>query len=227
MDIRNQSVVDGSIVVIGMGEVQAMPDKLILEYCVDSNGLDAQSVSSEIDDAVIKFFGELKHLQLDECATAENIVIEPVFSDNNHKGPRRLIGYQGSRHVKVTLCNFAQISRLNELALDCGMTKISGHEYKVSDRRKYEDEATHIAAESVKHQAELLAHEFGLDISKPSTLRLYNEQDVSPYARPRAAMYMSAPVNGVGAEEQNERSIYKPEPIHIRSRIEATYNYQH
>lgn len=225
MDLYNKSVVDGSIVVVGVGEVQAMPDKLILEYSVDSNGMDAQSVSAVIDEAVIKFFNELKNLHLDEHASAEGIVIEPVFSDSNRKGPRRLIGYQGSRHIRVTLRDFAQISRLNELALECGMTKIVSHDYKVSDRRKYEDEATHIAAESVKHQAELLAHEFGLDISKPSTLRLYNEQDINPYARPRAAMFAAASCDNHDKSEEDE--VLKPEPIHIRSRIEATYDYQH
>lgn len=225
--MNNQNIVDGSIVIIGTGEVKAMPDKLIIYYCVESNDANAQTVSSKIDDVVLKFFAELKKMELDQEATAEGIVIEPVFSTKERKGPRRLIGYQGSLQVKVTLHDFALISRVNEMALDCGMTKISEHEYKVSDRRKYEDEATHLAAESVKHQAEFLAGEFGLDISKPSQLRLYNEQDVSPYMRPRAAMCMASKVSMDMENAEEDTSVYKPEPIVIRARIEATYSYQH
>lgn len=225
MMASNQARVDGEIELVGIGEVKVIPDQVTIEYSIVVNHEDAKVAKQKVERAVSDFFEALKPLELDKDAVAQNISTQPIFSDRDIFGRRHLVEYEVSRQVNVLIRDFSLICKVNDLAMDCGLDRIVSCDYSLSDRKKYEDEAAHKAIEEIKHQAELLAHEFGLALGKPSHI----EYESSHRRYQPGVLYAARYRGDVGAGDDSDNSepVYKPDPVTVSVTVNVTYVYQH
>lgn len=245
MNITNKVAVDGKIELIGRGEVKVEPDQVRIDYCVSVLKDTVQDAVKVAEHSVIKFFEKLKDLNLDQEAEAGDLSSQvewKIKEDNTteiageqsskvemkvkkEKAPE-IAGYRVKRHVYVIVHDFSQISKVNSVALKCGLDRICGYHYSVSDTSKAEEEAAHKAADDVRHQASILAHEFGLDLGKPSSLTFDKEQgNVTP-----RMVFASCHPSLVDQSEDEKilaAAVYKPSPISVKVTIRAEFLYQH
>lgn len=245
MNITNKTAVDGKIELIGRGEVKVEPDQVRIDYCVSVLKDTVQEAVKVAEHSVIKFFEKLKDLNLDQEAEAGDLssqvewkIKEDSTTDvagaqssqvemkvKKEKTPE-IAGYRVKRHVYVIVHDFSQISKVNSVALKCGLDRICGYRYSVSDTSKAEEEAAHKAANDVRHQASILAHEFGLDLGKPSSLTFDKDQR---NIMPSTEFYRcSRELLEQGEEEKiMAAAVYKPSPISVKVTIRAEFLYQH
>lgn len=225
--MKYQKTFDGTIELECTGTVKVTPDVVVMDYCVVTTQRDAAFAKRSVEEAVSKFFEELKAMSLDEEASAGQISVQPTYSDKDVFGRRELVGYEVSRHVQVRIHDFSQICKVNNLALDCGLNRITGCDYMITDPKKYEDEAAHKAAEEIKHQADLLSHEFGLSLGKPCRIE-YTKED----AAPRGVLFCAGPSakhSRLIEQPSNDEiePVYKPDLLEICVTIKAEFTYQH
>lgn len=210
----------GKISVTGQGEVKVMPDRATLNYRVVTTLPTPAEARAQVEKTVTAFFKDIEALKLDKKAfVADSIVIMPNYRYNDKEKKQELVGYEASRNISIKVSNFALIGQLNDMALKAGVNNISGFEYTLSDKKKYEREAAKLAIADAKEQAQLLAEGFEVKLGQPCSLN-FRERNYGVYrAYSNRSMLLSAT-----PEAEAVQSTYSIEPIVVSSTVEATYN---
>ena len=71
----------------------------------------------------------------------------------------------------IKVSDFALIGQLNDAAIKSGINQISGFEYTLSDKKKYEKEAAKLAIADVKDRASI-SRWFEVKLGNPCSLSL-------------------------------------------------------
>ena len=210
----------GKISVTGQGEVKVMPDRATLNYRVVTTKDTPAQARAQVENTVTAFFKDIESLKLDKKAfVADSIVIMPNYKYNEQEKKQELVGYEASRNISIKVSDFALIGQLNDMALKAGVNNISGFEYSLSDKKKYEREAAKLAIADAKEQAHLLAEGFEVKLGDPCSLN-FRERNYGVYrAYSNRSMLLNAAV-----ESSEVQSTYSIEPIVVSSTVEATYN---
>ncbi len=210
----------GKISVTGQGEVRVMPDRASLNYRVVSNKPTPAEAREEVEKTVTAFAKAVEALKLDKNAfVADSIVVIAQYRYNEKDKKQELVGYEGSRNVTIKVSDFALIGQLNDAAIKSGINQISGFEYTLSDKKKYEKEAAKLAIADAKDRAQLLADGFEVKLGTPCSLS-FQESNYGVYrAYSNRSMLLAA-----NAEADPVESTYSIEPIVVSSSVEAIYS---
>jgi len=88
----------------------------------------------------------------------------PVYSEE--KIPK-LLGYQVSQTVTVTLTDLSKYEDLMTSFLKVGVNRVDGIDFLVSDPRKYREDARLRAVRAAREKANTMAAELGQSLGKP------------------------------------------------------------
>ena len=208
---------NGSIEVEGYGEVLVLPDVATLGFNVKNEQKDAKVAKANVEKSVAAFIAKLENLKLNKDAV--NASEFSMYSTFEYKNSKRIFtGYQVSREVKVTVNDFALIDKVIAAAIDANITDIYGFSYDISNKAKFQEQATLKAIEDAKVKAQVLAKGFNLKVTKPCSIKYGNQGGfISPQVR---ALQASAMDNSQGVVD------YSPKKQTISSQVIVTYGFE-
>jgi uncharacterized protein YggE len=114
------------------------------------------------------------------------LTMGPEYSDE--KIPK-LLGYQVSQAITVTLTDLSKYENLMTNSLKAGVNRVDGINFSVADPKKYREEARVQAVRAAREKAKVMAAELGQTIGKPWELIEAMDIDAQDsHCEPRCAL---------------------------------------
>jgi len=165
-----------TITVSGSAEVKVAPDEAILTLGVETHDRDINLARAQNAERVKK-----------ALALAQNAGVSPadiqtcalsISSNYSDEKVPRLLGYDVTQTVVLTLKDTAKYESLLTSFLEAGVNRVDRVEFAVAEPRKYQDEARSRAIRAAREKATAMAAELGQTIGTPLSVE---EVDVENY----------------------------------------------
>lgn len=143
----------------GHGEVRAVPDLAMVSMGVLSSADSARKALDANTKAMTELMASLKAANIDsKDITTSNFSVNPRYDFGENSGmPPKLVGYDVSNNVTVTVHKLDAIGGLLDKAVSSGSNQINGITFSISKPDAAMDEARKLAVQDAKHKAELYA----------------------------------------------------------------------
>ena len=203
------------ISVTGNAEIKVAPDEVSLTLGVDSHDKDL-SVAKVDNDKRIKKLLNLAHAAGVEPKNIQTsaLTMGPEYSDE--KIPK-LLGYQVSQTVSVTLTDLSKYEDLMTNSLKAGVNRVDGINFFVADPKKYREEARLKAVQAAREKAVAMAGQLGQTVGKPWEVTEGTDMD----ANDTTANFLS-PMRYKFAMPQQEPTVAGGE-VTIRAFVRASF----
>jgi uncharacterized protein YggE len=166
-----ETPVNGTISISGIGEVTSAPDTAFVNSGVTSQGATAR----EALDANTKAMGELietlkaagieaRDIQTSGFSVNPNYVYSDARDANGYQLPPKITGYQVYNNVNVRVRELAKLGSVLDKAVTVGANTINGVSFSVADPSKLYDEARKAAFADAKAKAQLYAEVAGEEL---------------------------------------------------------------
>jgi len=150
-----------SIQVTGTAVVNVIPDRVLIQLGVQSNGLTPRMVEDTNSATMGDVIDALKELGIDEKDIVTDwYLIEPIYDDYSSL---YIKGYRINNMVAVTLREIRQVNTVVIAALEAGANQVINIEFYLSDLRKYRDQARQMAMQAAREKADDLAQAAGAE----------------------------------------------------------------
>jgi uncharacterized protein YggE len=174
-----------TIVVSGIGEVQASPDTARINAGVVTEAEDAKTALSANTAAMSTLFKALKSMGIapNDMQTS-NFSIAPRYAPYNRQQPvkeKRIIGYRVSNSVAVRVRDLSSLGQMLDSLAGAGANKINGITFYVDKADSLMDDARRKAVADARQKAELYAAEAGVKLKRVLNIR---EGGARPGPRP-------------------------------------------
>jgi uncharacterized protein len=163
------------ITVTGNAEIKVAPDEVTLTLGVDSHDKDLAVAKADNDKRIKRL------LSLARAAGVESkniktsaLTMGPEYSDE--KIPK-LLGYEVSQTVAVTLTDLSKYEDLMTGALNAGVNRVDGVNFFVGDPKKYREEARLEAVQAAHEKAIAMAGELRQTVGPPWEITEETEPD--------------------------------------------------
>lgn len=164
------------ISVTGTAEIKVAPDEVILTLGVDSRDKDLAVAKTDNDQRIKKLVTLAHAAGIDpKNIQTSALTMGPEYSDE--KIPK-LIGYQVSQVVTLTLTDLSKYEDLMTSSLKAGINRVDGINFSVAAPQKYREEARLEAIQAARAKAAAMAAELGQTIGKPWEI---NEETSNDY----------------------------------------------
>jgi hypothetical protein len=148
-----------SIQVSGTAVVNVIPDRVLIQLGIQSNGRTPQVVEAVNSATIHKIIRALKSLGIEEKDIVTDwYVIDPIYDDGNSL---TIEGYRIDNIVAVTLRDISKVNKVIVTALQAGANEVVNVEFYLSDLRKYRDQARELAMKAAQEKASDLASAAG------------------------------------------------------------------
>lgn len=153
------------ISVTGTAEIKVPPDEVQLTLGIDSHDKDLV-VAKATNDQRIKKLMALAHTAGVDPKNIQTsaLTMGPEYSDE--KIPK-LLGYQVSQTVAVTLTDLSKYEDLMTSFLKVGVNRVDGIDFLVADPKKFREDARLKAVRAAREKANTMAAELGQSLGKP------------------------------------------------------------
>lgn len=153
------------ISVTGIAEIRVAPDQVRLALGVDSHDKELAVAKANNDNRVKKLMALAHAAGVDtKNIQTSALTMGPEYSDE--KIPK-LLGYQVSQVITVTLTDLSKYEELMTSSLKAGVNRVHGVSFSVADPKKYREEARLQAVRAAREKAKAMAAELGQTIGKP------------------------------------------------------------
>jgi hypothetical protein len=147
------------IQVSGTAVVNVIPDRVLIQMGVQSNGATPQRVEAANSATITKMIRALKALGIEEKDIVTDwYVIDPLYDDSNSL---TIEGYRIYNIVAITLRDIGKVNKVIVAALNAGANQVVNVEFYLSDLRKYRDQARDLAMKAAQEKASDLASAAG------------------------------------------------------------------
>jgi len=170
------------ISVMGTAEISVPPDEVTIALGVESHDKEIAVAKASNDRAIRSLLSLAAKIGVkDKDIQTSALNMEPEYSDERFP---KLIGYQVSQAVTVTLTDLSKYEEFLTSALKSGVNRINGINFFVVDAKKYREKARLDAVKAAREKATAIATELGQTLGKP--------WDVSEDSNFEAEMYLTA-----------------------------------
>jgi uncharacterized protein len=141
----------------GHGEVRAVPDLAVINMGVMSSAPSAREALDANTKAMTDLMAVLSATKIDrkDIATS-NFSVNPRLDYGQNNGqPPKVLGYDVSNTVSVTLHQLDQIGNLLDKAVSSGSNQINGISFSIANPQSAMDEARKAAVTDAKRKADL------------------------------------------------------------------------
>jgi uncharacterized protein len=179
------NIAQPSVSVAGEGVVKVIPNQVVINVRVESQGKSAVEVKSQNDkatDAVLKF---CKQMKIDK----KDIKTEYLNLNKNYDYQAKKYNYVANQSLSILLTNLDNYTALIEGLLDSGINRIDGVDFKTSEMDKYKAEARIRSVKDAKQKAQDYAGVLNQAIGK--AIYISEKMDISspiPMFKSMAAM---------------------------------------
>jgi uncharacterized protein YggE len=153
----------------GEATVYVVPDKVIVNFGVESHAADLDSARKENETEGAKLVKAIEAMGLEKKDIAtDHLQVDVRRRTSNDVEVIR--GYTVRRGYSVTLRDIKQFEKLVDAGLKNGANQIHGITFATTDLRKHRDQARQMAIKAAKEKAVLLAKELDCTVGKPRTI---------------------------------------------------------
>jgi uncharacterized protein len=190
-----------TISLTGHGESRMAPDMATVSMGVMTSAATAREAVDGNNAAMRAVLDTLKEAKVEpKDIQTSNFMVNPRYDYNNQNNqPPKIIGYDASNSVAVTVRNLADIGSVLDKVVSAGSNQINGITFDVSKPDEAVDQARKLAVEDARHRADTYAAAAGVKLGRIMTISEnigYQPQPV-PYAKTmRAGADMAVPVQG-------------------------------
>ncbi len=150
----------------GHGEVRSVPDLAFVTSGVLSQGTTAAEALAANTQTMNALFAALKEAGIAEKdVQTSNFSVQPRYDFNNGQAPK-LVGYDVSNNVTVTLRKITDLGPLLDRLVQAGSNQINGVTFQVSQPDQAMDEARKLAAADATRKAKVYADAMGVELGQ-------------------------------------------------------------
>jgi uncharacterized protein YggE len=173
------------IALSGHGEVKAKPDMAIVSVGVLIQARTAREALSQNTKAMEKVLASLKSAGIEaKDIQTSNFTVNPRYDyGQNNAQPPRLVGYDVSNSVQVSVRKLDTLGSVLDQVVSDGSNQINGIGFAIADDAKLMDEARKLAVADAEHKANLYASAARISLGQIMNL---TEASVQP---PQPLMY--------------------------------------
>ncbi len=216
-----------TIQVSGTAAVNVVPDRVLIQLGVQSNGTTTDSVQAANTSAIQRVTAALQASGVASRDIATDwYIIEPLYDDYDSL---YIKGYRINNIVAVTLRDISRTSSLIAAAIKAGANQVVNVEFYTSELRKYRDQARDLAMKAAAEKASALAGSAGaqagcvLHISENS----WSYYNGGWYGRNQSLWTQNSVQNASPSGSESALSEAGPVSlgqISIQAQVEVTYN---
>lgn len=152
------------ITLSGHGEVRTVPDLAYVTSGVVTQGATAAEALAANTKAMTDLFAALKDSGVDnKDVQTSNFSVQPRYDYQNGQAPK-LVGYDVSNNVTVTLRKIDGLGPLLDKLVQSGSNQISGVSFDVAKPQEAMDEARKLATEDATRKAKVYAQAMGIEL---------------------------------------------------------------
>jgi uncharacterized protein len=145
-----------TVEVNGDAEVKVVPDRVSIQFGVETRNASLDTATAGTDAAVKKMIAAFRALGVDESDIQTDFIrVEIAYADQGRS--TSIDHYTAMKGVQVTLKDVARFDRLLQTGLKSGANKIESVDFSTSELRKYRDQARAMALKAAIEKAHDLA----------------------------------------------------------------------
>ncbi len=202
------------VLVTGQGEVEQIPDQVIINFGVQTNAPVLKQAQDENARRIAALLSALKKSGVPEKNfQTTSVQINPRYDYVN--GKQRFVEYVASKNFTVRMDDIEKYGQVFQAALDAGVNQAGGVQFESSKRKELEQEAIKRAVQDAQKKADILAQAAGRKRGEALTIEIGGSEAPTPMFRGKM-MSMNAAV-----EDQ-----VAPGEISIRSSVTIKYRLQ-
>ena len=153
------------IFVRGTAEINVDPNEAVMDLGVETHDKELAIAKSQHDARMKKVIGLARSEGIDaKDIQTSRLSMSPDYSEG--KIPR-LLGYEVSQTITITLKDLSKYESLITRFLAAGINRVHNANFEVAETRKFKDEARVKAIRAAKEKATAMASELGQTIGKP------------------------------------------------------------
>src|SRR5215468_3880528 len=197
-----------TVEVNGDAEVKVVPDRVSIQFGVETRNASLEAATAGTDAAVKKIIAAFRKLGIDESdIQTDYIRVEIAYANEGRS--TTIDHYSAIKGVQVTLKDVARFDQLLQTGLKSGANKIDNVDFSTSELRKYRDQARAMAVKAAIEKAHDVAKAGEFRIAeKPLTVNASNSSVFWPvYGYGRYSGYMQNAVQNVGGSAGSGDSV--------------------
>jgi uncharacterized protein len=141
-----------TVEVNGDAEVKVVPDRVSIQFGVETRNASLETATAGTDAAVKKMIAAFRALGVDETDIQTDFIrVEIAYADQGRS--TTLDHYTAMKGVQVTLKDVARFDHLLQTGLKSGANKIESVDFSTSELRKYRDQARAMAVKAAIEKA--------------------------------------------------------------------------
>jgi len=179
----------------GHGEVKAKPDMAVVNVGVMTQAPTAREALTQNTAAMEKVFASLKASGIEaKDIQTSNFMINPRYQyDQNNAQPPRVIGYDVSNTVTVSVKKLDTLGAVLDKVVGEGSNQINGVMFAIADDEKLKDEARKLAVADAERKAKLYAEATRISLGQIMSVSEGNYQPPQPVYYGKAVRADAAP----------------------------------
>lgn len=160
-----------TVSVSGVGEVQAVPDQVVIQIGVETEAESAESALEDNNEKTASLLDTLENAGIPAVnIQTQRINLNPVYDFDNSDGSRTLTGYQVSNIVEVRTDDLDGVGSLLDAAVGAGANTIQGIRFEVTDTADLVADAREAAVQQAVEKAMQLADLTGASLGPVLTI---------------------------------------------------------
>lgn len=160
LNLQAQNSEVPQVVVTGEGTVKVVPDEVVLNASVHSEGMSAAEVKKANDEIIADVIQYLKKAGVGE----KNIQTTYVNLNKHYDYQSKTYNYVANQSLKITIKYLDQYEEIMTGLLEQGINRIDGISFKSSKAETLKKEARKEAMADAKQKAEVYANSLGQNI---------------------------------------------------------------
>ncbi len=172
----------------GHGEVHQAPDLAIVTTGVVTSAVDAKSALAANTKSMTALFAVLKSVDIaDKDVQTSNFSVQPQYDYSKNNGqPPKVVGYQVSNNVTVTVRKVDALGDVLDKLVSSGSNQVSGISFSIADPQAALDAARKAAMADALRKANVLSSAAGVKLGAVASISEGGESMPQPVVMMRA-----------------------------------------